>query len=291
MAIWSCPTPLASASNSFTHDLDVVNGLGGEVAVMRDGVIVEQGPWERIRRAPAHPYTRAWIDADPGCWPACAACLDADDMVLAGHGLTFGYDAARPLFRDLDMHVRRGEVLALVGPSGAGKSTLGQVLLGLQRPQEGEVSWAGCDPYRDPTGARRLRRRYQKLHQDPATVFVPHRTIGAQLNDVLNLEDGVSFRAMLPDTLERLKLAPALLNRRVGEVSGGEAQRLAIARLLMLGPALIVADEPTSRLDPIVQKETIDLLRGEVRRTGLALVLVSHNRALVQATADEVVEL
>jgi peptide/nickel transport system ATP-binding protein len=274
-----------------THDLEVAHGLGGEVAVMRDGAVVEQGPWDRIMHAPTHPYTRAWLDADPSRWPACAACLDADDMVLAGHGLTFGYDLARPLFRDLDLHVHRGEVLALVGPSGAGKSTLGQVLLGLQRPQAGEVSWAGCDPYRDPAGARRLRRRYQKLHQDPATVFVTHRTIGAQLDDVLGVDPGVSTSPQLPDILDRLKLAPVLLDRRIGEVSGGEAQRLAIARLLMLSPSLIVADEPTSRLDPIVQKETIDLLRGEVQRTGLALVLVSHNGALVQATADEVVEL
>jgi peptide/nickel transport system ATP-binding protein len=274
-----------------THDLAVAQGLGGEVAVMRDGVFVEQGPWETVGNRPVHPYTRAWLDADPSLWPACASCLHADDMVLAGHDLTFGYRSGRPLFRNLDLHVRRGEVLALVGPSGIGKTTLGQVLLGLQRPQAGEVSWAGCDPYRDPAGARRLRRRYQKLHQDPATVFVPHRTVGAQFDDVMASGPEAVTRPALPPILDRLKLAPGLLARRIEEVSGGEAQRLAIARLLMLGPHLIVADEPTSRLDPIVQKETIDLLRGEVERTGLALILVSHNIRLVERVADTVVEL
>ncbi len=273
-----------------THDPSVARGLGGMVAVMRDGVIVESGDAVHVLGQPRHGYTQAWLAADPANWPACETCLDADDVVLAAHALTVGYDTTKPLFRNLDLHVRKAEVLALVGPSGVGKSTLGNVLLGLMAPLAGEVSWAGCDPYRDPSGARRLRRGYQKLHQDPTTVFTPHRTIGAQLGDVLM---GPANRKTdhLPGLLDRLKLKPDLLARRVGEISGGEAQRLALARLLLMKPALIVADEPTSRLDPIVQQQTMQLLRDIVVQDGLALVLISHQRDVIRAVADEVVEI
>ncbi len=274
-----------------THDLNVARGLGGEVVVMRDGLIVERGEADQVLREPAHAYTRSWLAADPGHWAACETCLQADDIVLAAHHLTGGHDTAQPLFRDLHLHVHKGEVLAVVGPSGAGKTTLGNVLLGLMPPMSGEVSWAGCDPYRDPNGARRLRRRYQKLHQDPTTVFTPHRTMGAQLGDVVDVTRQALEPDHLPALMDRLKLSPQLLTRRVGEVSGGEAQRLALARLLLMNPALLVADEPTSRLDPIVQQQTMMLLRGIVAEDGLSLVLISHQRNLVTAVADEIVEL
>ena len=274
-----------------THDLAVVRALAGRVAIMKDGEIVETGETDEVLTRPRHPYSRAWLAADPRNWPACPTCLASDDVVLAAHGLSAAHHPARPLFRDLDLHVHRGEVLAVTGPSGVGKSTLGNVLLGLLPPLHGEVSWRGCDILRDRGGLRRLRRRFQKLHQDPATVFAPHRGIGAQLRDVLALSAARPDMEALRPVLERLHLSPALLHRRIGEVSGGEAQRLALARLLMLDPWLIVADEPTSRLDPIVQRETMMLLRDCVAERGLSLVLVSHNAELVRAVADTVLHL
>ncbi len=274
-----------------THDLTVARGLGGEVVVMRDGLIVECGAADKVLDQPTHAYTRSWLAADPGNWPACETCLQADDIVLAAHHLAGGHDTSQPLFRDLHLHVHKGEVLAVVGPSGAGKTTLGNVLLGLLAPLTGEVSWAGCDPYRDLKGARRLRRRYQKLHQDPVMVFTPHRTLGAQLGDVVEITRQASKPDRLPALMDRLKLSPQLLTRRVGDVSGGEAQRLALARLLLMNPALIVADEPTSRLDPIVQQQTMMLLREIVAEDGLSLVMISHQRNLVTAVADEIIEL
>lgn len=274
-----------------THDPAVARAMDGTLAVMREGRIVENAPATQVFEAPRHPYTRAWLAADPATWKACPRCCAMNDLVLAAHGLSFGYARSRPLFRDLDLHVPRGGVLALVGPSGSGKSTLGNVLLGRQRPFAGEVSWAGADPYRDPAALRRLRRRYQKLHQDPATAFLPNRPIGRQLADIAEVFTGLDLVAALPPLLERLKLRDALLQRYSGEVSGGEAQRLALARVLLLDPALIVADEPTSRLDPIVQKETIELLRELIDERGLGLVLISHDRMIVRATADEIVDL
>ena len=273
-----------------THDLTVARALGaesGRIAVMRDAAIVESGPTETVLASPTHPYTRAWLAADPALWPPCPTCLHADDIVLAAHGLGFRHGEAAPLFSDLHIHLHRGEVMAVTGPSGAGKTTLGNVLLGLLPPTQGRVSWAGIDPHRGQAAARRLRRRYQKLHQDPVSVFVPHRALGAQLRDVAMPQ----ARAGLPALLDRLHLRPALLERRIAEVSGGEAQRLALARLLLMDPALIVADEPTSRLDPIVQRETMLLLRDLVAERGLSLLLVSHHTALVEAVADTVLAL
>lgn len=97
--------------------------------------------------------------------------------------------------------------------------------------------------------------------------------------------------AALPPLLNRLRLAPGLLARYPGEISGGEAQRLALARVLLLQPAMILADEPTSRLDPIVQRETMLLLREIVTEQRMGLVLISHDLALVKAVADEVLTL
>ena len=272
-----------------THDLAVARGLPGNVLVLREGAVIEAGDTANVLATPRHSYTSAWLAADPATWPACARCLERDDLVLAAHGLSFAWPRARPLFRDLDLHVPHGGVLALMGESGSGKTTLGNILLGLRRPDAGEVSWQGADPYRDPPAQLRLRQRYQKLHQDPGSALLPHRLVARQFEDLREVRRDLHLATALPPLLDRLKLAPALLQRYPAEISGGEAQRLAIARLLLLEPDFILADEPTSRLDPIVQRETMLLLREVVEEKRLGLVLVSHDRALVAAIADEVV--
>lgn len=274
-----------------THDMAVARGLDGTVAVMKEGRIIESGPANRILATPREAYTRDLIDADPAKWPSCPQHVAGDHPVLTAQGLSFAYRGGAPLFRAVDVHVARGGVLALVGPSGCGKTTLGNVLLGLQRPSAGSVMWDGINPYLDPSGTQRLRRRYQKLHQDPATAFAPHRTIGRQLADLGKLIGGFDPKAALPPLLDRLRLNADLLKRYPVEISGGEVQRLALARVLLLDPHLIVADEPTSRLDPLVQKQTIRLLRQFVGERGLGLLLISHDRALVRAVADGILDL
>jgi peptide/nickel transport system ATP-binding protein len=274
-----------------THDVALARALGGQLAVLRDGRIVEQGPAETVFAAPDHPYTRAWLAADPSTWRPCLRCCDLEAPVLSAHGLSFGFSRAEPLFSGVDVHIPPGGILGLTGRSGCGKTTLGNILLGLQPPLAGAVNWQGVDPYRDRAGARRLRQRYQKLHQDPASVFLPGRSFARQFADLAEVVPGLALDEALPPLLERLRLDRKLLARRPGEVSGGEAQRLALARILLLKPALIVADEPTSRLDPLVQRETIALLAEIVASESLGLVLISHDRALLAATADEVLDI
>ena len=274
-----------------THDPALARALDGAIAVLWDGRIVENQALPQLLSTPRHPYTREWLAADPANWPVCVPCLTEEGLVLAGHDLGFGFPGQPRLFNGLDIHVRRGGVVALTGRSGAGKTSLGNMLVGLCPPDEGELSWQGVDPYRDRRAMQRLRRRYQKLHQDPVTAFVPHRPIGRQLADLAEVAPDLDIATTLPPLLDRLKLHPLLLARYPGEISGGEAQRLALARLLLLDPAMIVADEPTSRLDPIMQRETITLLRDFVAERQIGLVLISHNATLVRSVADEVINI
>ncbi len=143
----------------------------------------------------------------------------------------------------------------------------------------------------DPSAIRPRRQRYQKLHQDPARAFLPHQPLGRQFAALAEVRPRLDVARDLAPLLDRLKLSPALLARRPDEISGGEAQRLALARLLLLDPVAIVADEPTSRLDPVVQRQTMQLLRALVDETGLSLVLISHDQGVVQAIADEALSL
>jgi excinuclease UvrABC ATPase subunit len=189
--------------------------------------------------------------------------------------------------KNVDVELPLGTFICVTGVSGSGKSTLADILLGLRRPLAGSVEWAGIDIVADPAAIRPRRRRYQKLHQDPIKAFVPHLTFTRQFLSLEDVKSGLSVARDLPPLLEKLKVGDRLMSRRPSEVSGGEAQRLALARILLLDPIAIIADEPTSRLDPVVQRSTMMLLRQVVDERGLAMILISHNLALSRAVADD----
>lgn len=258
---------------TITHDLAVARALGGEVAVMLDGRVVERGEAASLLAAPAHAYTRALIAAEPANWRLPPAPAPDGAEVLGARGLhkRFGQ---RELFRSLDVSLRRGDRLAVTGASGSGKSTLGNVLLGLVRPDAGSV-------HRPATVANV---RYQKLYQDPAAAFAPRLPIGRALDDLAALH-GIDRQRVAP-LLARLKLAPALLGRRPDAVSGGELQRLALLRALLLDPAFLFADEPTSRLDPVTQQDTIALILEAAAQTGAALMLVTHDADIAASVSE-----
>jgi peptide/nickel transport system ATP-binding protein len=189
-----------------------------------------------------------------------------------------GY-AQRRLFDGLDLTISSGERIVLDGPSGSGKSTLGDVMLGLKQPDAGRVVRAAA------LGAL----GGQKLYQDPAAAFPPRARLGQVLQDLIRLhrlDAQVAARLM-----ERLGLDRQLLERRPDEVSGGELQRLSLVRVLMMRPLLVVADEPTSRLDPITQKASIELMLEIVEEGGAALVLITHDPWIARAVGGQVVTL
>jgi len=256
---------------TITHDVALARMLGGTVAVMLEGRVVESGPAAQVLDAPRHDYTRRLVGADPSRWPRPAPTASNAGVVVTGRGLARGF-GGRQLFRDLDITVHAGEIVAVSGPSGCGKTTLGNVLLGLLRPDAGTVTRITAAPV-----------RFQKLYQDPPSAFAPHATLRTALADLAR-RHGIAWARISP-LLQRLRLAPALLDRLPGQISGGELQRFALARVLLLDPVFLFADEATSRLDPITQQEVMDLLRAQMAERGLGVLLVTHETALAEAMA------
>ncbi|MBT2786860.1 MULTISPECIES: ATP-binding cassette domain-containing protein [unclassified Halomonas] len=259
---------------TITHDIDVARRLGGEVIILRQGQVVERGPAEQLLNQPQTEYAQRLLSAEPSRWsdPSPFSHQASSPVVSAsGLGIARG---GRQLFSELDVAVRPGEIVGVVGPSGCGKSTLGDILLGVAKPGAGSVI------YQD--GMPRLGR--QKLYQDPPAAFSPHWTLNQLLEDLLRRHQ-FEYRAVAP-LMERLGLNQHLLDRRPGEISGGELQRFAILRVLLLKPRFLFADEPTSRLDPVTQQQTLSLLIELAREQACAVMLVSHDPALIAKVCD-----
>lgn len=262
---------------TITHDVAVARAIGGMIGVMLDGRLVEYASAEKLLQAPEHAYTKALLAAEPARWERQAS-MASGEVVLAGRGLAKRYDG-RTLFSDLDITVAAGEIVSVFGPSGCGKTTVGNILLGLIPPDAGAVERKpGMSPL-----------RFQKLYQDPPAAFAPHQTIRKGLSDLLRLH-AKEWRAV-EGLLGRLRLPETLLDRLPSQVSGGELQRFALLRALLLDPAFLFADEATSRLDPVGQKEVITCLQEIVRETGLAVLLVSHDRDLAERVSARVLNL
>ena len=262
---------------TITHDLDLAREIGGDVLVMKDAHIIEQGPARDVLTQPAHPYTRRLLAAEPSNWQhpwmtAPAPRHETAPALIRGEGLAKAFGGQK-LFSDLSLDIHPGERLALSGPSGSGKTTLGNVLLRLLPPDVGRVHHA------DTLQGGKV----QKLYQDPALAFPPGVPLRDSLGDVIRRHRVDPVR--LEELMASLRLVPELLTRRPGQVSGGELQRLAIIRSMLLEPALVFADEPTSRLDLITQEETMCCLMEQVDRHGCALVLVTHDIALADAVS------
>jgi len=262
---------------TITHDIGLVRILGGDLAVMLDGEVVEAGPVEAVLAAPAHAYTRRLLAAEPGHWPIRPSAPAGAPVVRAEQvGVTLG---GRAVLSGLSLEIGSGEWVSVAGPSGVGKTTLGDVLLGLRAPDRGRMSHAPHLP----------RHAFQKIYQDPVASFAPGRTLRTALTEAARLH-------RRPDSewealLEQLRLPIGVLDRGPDEVSGGELQRLALARALLVRPALLFADEPTSRLDPISQQQTITLIRDTCRSFGCAVLLVTHDPALAASAADRSISL
>lgn len=256
---------------TITHDIAVARALDGDVAIMLAGQIVERGEANAVLTQPSHAYTRALIAADPESWTTHAVSHPGEMVLQATHlRKRFG---PRELFRNLDLTLHAGERVAVTGPSGSGKSTLGNILLGLLAADDGAV-------HRHATIDRV---RYQKIYQEPTSAFAPRRAISHALTDLCKRHR--LDQARIAPLMQQMRLPPPLLARLPNEVSGGELQRFALLRALLLDPVFLFADEPTSRLDPITQKEVIDTMVNMTRERGCALMLVTHDPYIAGSVA------
>lgn len=215
--------------------------------------------------------------------------LEVSDLEVI-YGARFGRGGHRAL-RGVSLSVHSGETVGLVGESGSGKTTLARAALGLLRPTHGEVEFEGrALSQLSRRDLRRLRRRMQMVFQDPIDTLDPRRTVRQTLLDSLRLVDaGDAIEGRIHETLRQVALEPQILDRRRNELSGGQAQRVGIARALIVDPDLIVFDEPTSALDVTVQAQILELVQSLLKERSRAYVYVSHDLATVRNIADRVV--
>jgi oligopeptide transport system ATP-binding protein len=207
---------------------------------------------------------------------------------------------SRPLklkaLQDISFSIQRGETLGIVGESGCGKSTLGRCILQLLKPDEGRVLWLGNDlASLSNEEMRRHRRDLQIIFQDPQASLNPRMTVGEIVADPLRTLmpelNGEQRRQRVLEMMEAVGLQPEMINRYPHEFSGGQAQRIGIARALITEPKLIVCDEPVSALDVSIQAQILNLLSELKEQFGLTLIFISHNLSVVRHVSDRILVL
>jgi microcin C transport system ATP-binding protein len=296
-----------------THDLHLVRQFADRVAVMEKGHLVEQGTVAEVFAQPRHPYTRKLLGSRPQRqlppWaPSTAA------PVLQAQGLAVSYATPLPglkgwfrrgrfeAVREASWSLPPGRTLGVVGESGSGKSTLALAALGLL-PHTGDLQVLGQrwpQGKAHTAGARALRRQIQVVFQDPFSSLSPRMTVEQIVGEGLTIHapelDPDQRRERVIQTLREVGLLPegpreawsAWLQRYPHEFSGGQRQRMAIARALIVQPQVLVLDEPTSALDVTVQQQVIDLLRHLQQARGLSYLLITHDVDVIWAMAHEV---
>jgi len=298
-----------------THNMGVVARMCDRVIVMRHGEIVEEGSADDIFYAPKADYTKMLLNAVPRIdeadrpgRPVLSAppadtvtpLLQVEDMKvhfpIAVKGGLFGRKKPLKAVDGVSFDLKPGETLGVVGESGCGKSTLARGVLKLIPPTDGTVAWLGRDISK--AGQRemdRLRDDLQIVFQDPLASLDPRMTIGASVAEPLQVHQPqlskAEREARVREILPRVGLDPALINRYPHELSGGQNQRVGIARAMILQPKLVICDEAVSALDVSVQAQVVDLLIELQKEFGLAMIFISHDLAVVRQISHRVMVL
>ncbi len=294
-----------------THDLGVVANMAEQVVVMHKGRVMEAGPAAPILNEPAHPYTQQLFDAAPEIpdQDAVGLPMPDEDLILQMTGVSKTYtmrsskgwraDKLIHACRGVDMKLARGKTLAIVGESGSGKTTAARIALGAELPDPGGEVLFRTSKEAEPitvhsmTRAERtaFQRKAQMVFQDPYSSLSPRMRIQDAMTEPLEIHrlgTVAEQRDKAAAMLQRVGLNSDMLKRYPHAFSGGQRQRLSIARAMMLDPALIVCDEPTSALDVSVQEQILTLLEELQDSLNLSYLFISHDLAVVARIADEV---
>ena len=280
-----------------THDIGLVAGVADKVMVMQNGEVVEQGELSQVLDNPQHPYTKHLLTAVPHFDGGKAVRTDrkADAPVVSVENLAVRFPVRSGLLRrqtgavhavdGVDFELERGQTLAIVGESGSGKSTTARALMGLVKPTRGTIATMTA------TTGKRGERPLQMVFQDPFASLNPRLTVRSLLAEpaiAAGLSDDAALKERMEKLLARVGLPAESLERYPHEFSGGQRQRLCIARALMLNPDVVVLDEAVSALDVSVQARVLELLVDLQREFGLAYLFISHDMAVVERIAHRV---
>ena len=280
-----------------THDIALAAERADQIAVMYQGELVEIGPSSQVLNSPKHEYTKRLLQAAPSLNDASLVepkDLSKAETIISALDLQKTYNLRSSkgttkqiqALRGVSFELKRGMTVSLVGESGSGKSTAANVLLGLEKPNSGEIAFQG-KPL-DISSQRKslsFRRQVQPVFQNPFASLDPRFSVADSIIEPLRVHKmGTRKEQNLraAELMDSVSLPKALLTRLPHELSGGQRQRVAIARALALSPSVIVLDEAVSALDVIVQKQILDLLLELQSELDLSYLFISHDLAVVR---------
>jgi oligopeptide/dipeptide ABC transporter ATP-binding protein len=295
-----------------THDMGVIARLADRVCVMKDGAYVEEGEAAQLFADPQTPYARSLLEAIPrldrddrGGRPTLTPTPAGAPVVVSGEDVKVWFPVSGSLFGErqqlravdgVSFEIRKGETLGVVGESGCGKSTLSRAVLNLIPATGGAVTVLGRDLTRaDQETMRAARKDLQIVFQDPLASLDPRATVGESIAEPLRVfKPGLSRAERETEAakmMQRAGLSPELVNRYPHELSGGQNQRVGIARAMILSPQLVICDEAVSALDVSIRAQIIDLLIELQKDMGLAMMFISHDLAVVREISHRVLVL
>ncbi len=290
MAIKDAIRMTGVAALYITHDLAVVAQVSDDIMVLKMGEMVEYGPVNQIINQPQEEYTRALVSVrsinHEEKQPTANPVLRAENITARYKGTNFD------VLHDVSVDLHPGQTLAIVGESGSGKSTLARVITGLLPPSAGSITFADRTLSPDlPTRSREDLRELQMIYQMADTAMNPRQTVGTIIGRPLEFYfglKGAEKKKRIKELLEEIEMGDGFIDRYPAELSGGQKQRVCIARALAAKPRLIICDEVTSALDPLVADGILKLLLDLQKREDVAYLFITHDLATVKAIADSI---
>jgi len=290
MAIKEAIAATGVAALYITHDLAVVAQVSDDIMVLKTGDMVEYGTTDQIINNPQEEYTQALVSVrsidHEEKQPSPSPALKIENVTARYRGTNFD------VLKNVNVELHPGQTLALVGESGSGKSTLARVITGLLPQRVGRIHFAGRDL--DPVMKNRSKedlRELQLIYQMADTAMNPRQTVGTIIGRPLEFYFGLKGKEKqkrIQDLLDQIELGEGFQDRYPAELSGGQKQRVCIARALAAKPKMIICDEVTSALDPLVADGILKLLLDLQKIEDVAFLFITHDLATVKAIADSV---
>jgi peptide/nickel transport system ATP-binding protein len=270
----------------------VVAQMADRIMVLRYGNLVEESAARELLDNPKEEYTRQLLSVR-----TFRKETDQNDnnsnIILKVQNVSASYTGKEMVLEDINVKIRRGRTVAVVGESGSGKSTLARVITGLLPPLQGKIIFEGNElPPALKSRDRESLRQMQMIYQMPDTALNPRQKVRKIIGRPLSFYFGMGGKEredMIIDLLEKIELSEKYIDRYPEELSGGEKQRICIARALAANPNLIICDEVTSALDQLVAEEILKLLQRLQNELGVSYLFITHDLATVKAISDEIV--